>query len=118
MFGLIMIVSFLCCFEMIESSYNYLVHDGVNINPNVVASLIINSMRKENPIFCLAVCNYNKECLSSVYIESVANDNCILYNQQFDSNETASSTTTKIPTTSTTTLTTTSKTPIISFAAI
>jgi hypothetical protein len=92
MFVLIMIVSLLFnSFKMIESSHNYHVQNGVNINPNFGASLIISSMRKDNHIFCLAACNTNQECLTTVYIVSEVNDNCILYNKQFDSTETTTS---------------------------
>ena len=92
-----MIVSFLCCFEMIELSQNYQVQNGVNINPNVDTSLIISSMRKENHIFCLAACNSNTECLSTVYIESQETlNNCVMYKKQFDSNETTISSNTKL----------------------
>jgi hypothetical protein len=92
-----MIVSLMCkSFKIIESSHNYQVQNGFNINPNVDASLILSSMRKENHIFCLAVCNSNKECLSTVYIESPENDNCILYNKQFNSTETTTSSNSKL----------------------
>ncbi len=92
-----MIVSLLCnSFEIIESSQNYHVYNGVNINSNVNASLIINSTRMKSKFNCLAVCNSNKECISSVYIESKANDNCILYNKQFDSNETTTTNNSKL----------------------
>ncbi len=83
-----MVLSFRCSFEMIESSQNYQVQNGVNINSNVNASWIISSLRKKNKFFCLAVCNTNQECFTSVYIESVETDNCILYKKHFDSNET------------------------------
>ncbi len=91
-----MVLSFLCCFEMIESSFNYQVHNGVNVISNVETSLIISSMRKENHIFCLAACNSNQECLSSIYIESEANNNCILYRKQFKSTETTTSSNSKL----------------------
>jgi hypothetical protein len=68
---IILILSLLCSFEIIESSQsNYRIKNGVNIIPNIGASWIISSMRKENHIFCLAACNKNQECLSTIYIES------------------------------------------------
>ncbi len=91
-----MIVSVLCIFEIIESSQNYQVQNEVNINSNIRASWIISSMRKKNHIFCLAVCNSNQECLTSVFMESVANDNCFLYKHHFDSSETTTSINTKL----------------------
>jgi hypothetical protein len=96
MLVIIMILSVLCIFEMIESSQNYQVQNEVNINSNIRASWIISSMRKENHIFCLAVCNSNQECLTSVYMESVANDNCFLYKNHFNSTETTTSNNTKL----------------------
>jgi hypothetical protein len=81
---IIMIVSFLCnSFEMIVSSNNYQIKDGVNVISNFNSSLIISSLRKENHIFCLAACNSNQECLSTIYIESEINNNCILYKKHF-----------------------------------
>ncbi len=53
-------------------------------------------MRKENHIFCLAACNENQECLTSVHMESVANDNCFLYKNHFNSTETTTSSNTKL----------------------
>jgi hypothetical protein len=88
MFVLIMVVTLLCCFEMIDSSHNYLVQYEVIVISNVNASWIISSIRKENYIFCLAACNRNQECLSTIYIESVTNNNCFLYKKHFDSTET------------------------------
>jgi hypothetical protein len=86
---IIMIVSLVCnSFEMIESSHNYQVQNGVNVISNIDTSLIISSLRKENHIFCLAACNSNQECLTSVYKESEDNANCILYKKHFDSTET------------------------------
>jgi hypothetical protein len=96
MLVIIIVLSFLCIFEIIESSHNYQVKNEVNINPNIRASWILSSMRKENHIFCLAVCNSNQECLTSVYMESVPNDNCILYKKHFDSSETTTSNNTKL----------------------
>ncbi len=83
---------------MVESSSNnYQVQNGVNINSNVDTSWIISSIRKESHILCLAVCNSNQECLSSVYMdESVANNNCILYKKYFDSTEITTSNNTKL----------------------
>ena len=68
---------------MIESSYNYQIKDGVNVISNVESSLIISSLRKENHIFCLAECNSNQECLSTIYIESETSNNCFLYKKLF-----------------------------------
>jgi hypothetical protein len=93
---IIMIFSCLCCFEMFESSQNYQVHDGVNINTNVDPSLIINSMRINSKFVCLKVCNSNKDCLSTVYIESEENDNCILYKKNFNTTETTTSSNSKL----------------------
>ncbi len=78
----------LCSFKLIESSNNYQVQNGVNINPNVDASWIISSMRKKSKFVCIAVCNLNQECLSTVYMESEENDNCILYKKHFNTTET------------------------------
>ncbi len=91
-----MILSLMCSFEIMDSSYNYQIQNGVNINSNVVASFIISSMRKENHIFCLAACNSNQKCLTSVYKESEDNANCILYKKHFDSFETTTSSKTKL----------------------
>jgi hypothetical protein len=92
-----MIVSLLCCLEMIESSNNYQVHDGMNINSNQIdPSWIISSMRKENHIFCLAACNSNQECLSTIYIESETNNNCLLYRKNFAEAETTLSSNSKL----------------------
>ncbi len=91
-----MVLSLVCSFEMIESSHSYQVQNGVNIKPNVDASWIISSMRKKSKFVCLAVCNTNKECLTSVYIESGADDNCILYKKRFDSTETTTSSNSKL----------------------
>ncbi len=91
-----MILLFRCSFEMIESSHNYQVQNGVNINPNVDTSWIISSFRKENHIFCLAVCNANKECLTAVYMESEIKENCFLYQKHFVSTETTTSSNTKL----------------------
>jgi hypothetical protein len=85
---IIMALSLLCCFEMIESSHNYQIKDGVNVISNVDTSLIISSMRKENHIYCLAVCNSNQECLSTIYIETETNNNCFLYKKHFTEVET------------------------------
>ncbi len=81
---------------MIESSHNYQVQNGININTNVDTSLIISSMRKENHIYCLAACNSNQECHSTIYIESEVNDNCILYKKFFNSTEIATSNNSKL----------------------
>jgi hypothetical protein len=93
-----MIVSYIFpySFEMIESSNNYQVKNGVNVNLNVGTSLILSSIRKENHIFCLAACNSNQECLSTIYIESEVNDNCILYKKYFNSTETTTSNNSKL----------------------
>ena len=98
MLVLINVLSFLCCFEIIESSstHNYQVQTGVNINSNVDARWIISSMRKKSKFVCLAVCNSNQECLTTVYIESVATDNCFLYKKHFNSTETTTSSNTKL----------------------
>ncbi len=96
MFVIIVIFSLLCCLEMNESSNNYQVHDGMNINSNVHPSTVISSMRKENHIFCLVACNLNQECLSTIYVESKTNDNCILYKKHFDSTETTTSSNAKL----------------------
>jgi hypothetical protein len=93
----IMIVSLLCkSFEMIESSHNYHIKDGVNVISNVNSSLIISSLRKENHIFCLAACNSNQECLSTIYIESETNNNCLLYKKNFVEAETTLSSNSKL----------------------
>jgi hypothetical protein len=68
---------------MIEASQNYQIKDEVNVISNVNSSLIISSMRKENHIFCLAECNSNQECLSTIYIESETSNNCFLYKKLF-----------------------------------
>ncbi len=91
-----MVLSFLCCFEMIESSHNYQIKDGVNVISNVESSLIISSLRKENHIFCLAECNSNQECLSTIYIESEINNNCLLYKKNFTEAETTLSSNSKL----------------------
>ncbi len=91
-----MVLSLLCCFKIIETSHNYQVQNGVNINPNVDTSLILSSMRTENHIFCLAVCNSNQECLTTVYIESEENNNCFSYKKHFSSTETTTSSNTKL----------------------
>ncbi len=91
-----MILSLICSFEIMDSSYNYQIQNGVNINSNVDTSFIISSMRKENHIFCLAACNSDQECLTSVYKESEDNANCILYNKYFYSTETTTSSNTKL----------------------
>ncbi len=81
---------------MIEPTYNYQVHDGLNIMPSVDTSLIISSMRKKSKLVCLAVCNLNQECLTSVYMESEENDNCILYKKHFDLTETTKANNSKL----------------------
>ncbi len=86
-----MVLSLLYSFEIIESSHKYQVQYGVNINPNVETSLILRSVRAENHFFCLAVCNSNQECLTTVYIESEENNNCFLYKKHFSSTETTQS---------------------------
>jgi hypothetical protein len=91
-----MTLSLLCSIEMIESFNNYQVRNGVNINSNVIASLMISSLRKENHIFCLAACNSDQECLTTVYIESEVNFNCILYKKYFDSTETTTANNSKL----------------------
>ncbi len=72
---------------MIDSSNNYQVQIGVNINSNIGESFIISNMRTKSKFICLSTCNSNKECLTAVYIESVENDNCILYKKHFNSTE-------------------------------
>ncbi len=84
-----MIISLLCCSEIIESSQKYHVQKGVKI-PSGDSSLIIGSIRKSQ-IHCLAQCNLNEQCLTSVYLESEKYENCFHYNKQFDSTETVSS---------------------------
>ncbi len=91
-----MVLSSLCSFEMIEASDNYQIQNDVNVIQNIGASWIILSMREENHIFCLAECNKNQECLSTIYIESEDNGNCVLYNKYFDSTETTTSSNTKL----------------------
>ena len=91
-----MVFSLLCSFEMTESSQNYQVQNGLNINSNVDASWIISSMRNNSKFLCLAVCTSNQECLTSVYMESVATDNCILYKKQFELTETTTSNNSKL----------------------
>ncbi len=86
MFVLIIIVSFLCCIEKIESSQKYQVQNGLKILSGD-SSLLISSKRKSQ-ILCLAQCNLNDQCLTSDYLESEKNDNCFHYNKQFDSTET------------------------------
>jgi hypothetical protein len=94
---IIMILSLLCSIEIIDSSHNYQVQNGININSNQIdSSWIISSMQKENHIFCLAICNSNQECLTTVYIESVENNNCFLYRKHFDSTETTTANNTKL----------------------
>ncbi len=81
---------------MIEASHNYQIQNDVNINSDIGDSWILSSMRKENHIFCLAACNTNQECLTSVYKESEDNENCVLYNKYFCSTETTTSSNTKL----------------------
>ncbi len=81
---------------MIEVSHNYQIQNGVNVIQNIGTSWIISSMSKENHIFCLAACNRNQECLTSVYKESEDNANCILYKKYFCSTETTTSSNTKL----------------------
>ena len=89
MLVIIMILSFLCIFEMIESSHNYQVQKGVKILSGD-SSLILSSIRKSQ-IHCLAKCNLNDQCRTSVYQKSEKYENCFHYNKQFDSTETTSS---------------------------
>ncbi len=91
-----MILSLLCSIEMIDSSHNYQVQNGLNVISGVGASFKINSIRMKSKLVCLAACCSNQECLTTVYIESVENDNCILYKKHFDSNETTTSSNTKM----------------------
>ncbi len=93
---IILILSLLCSFEMIEASHNYQIQNDVNVIPNIGASCIIQRMSKENHIFCLASCNKNQECLSTIYIESETNNNCILYKKYFDITDTTISSNTKL----------------------
>ncbi len=81
---------------MIESSCNYQIINGVNVISNVNSSLIISIMRKENHIFCLAECNSNQECLSTIYIESETDNNCFLYEKHFAVAETTLSSNSKL----------------------
>jgi hypothetical protein len=92
---IIMVLSLLCS-GICSMNHNYQVQNGVNINSNVDANWIISSMRKESYIFCLAICNSNQECLTSVFMESVAIDNCILYKKHFDLTETTTSSNTRL----------------------
>jgi hypothetical protein len=68
-----MIISLLCSCNIIESSQKYQVQNGVKI-PSGDSSLIISSMRKSQ-IICVAQCNLNDECLTTVYMESEKNEN-------------------------------------------
>jgi hypothetical protein len=74
-----MIVSFLCCIEMIESSQKYQVQNGLKILSGD-SSLLMSSIRMSQ-ILCLAQCSLNDQCLRSVYLESEKNDNCFHYNE-------------------------------------
>ncbi len=89
-----MMVSFVCSFEMMESSQKYQVQNGVKI-PSGDSSLIISSMRKSQ-IICVAQCNLNDECLTTVYMESEKNENCFLYRKLFNSTETTTSSNSKL----------------------
>jgi hypothetical protein len=91
-----MIVSFLCCLDMIESSHIYQIKNGLNVISNVDTSLITSSLRKENHIFCLAACNSNQKCLSTIYIETETNNICLLYKKPFDLKETTLSSNSKL----------------------
>jgi hypothetical protein len=95
---IIMMLSLLCSLAMIDSSssQNYQAQNGININSNVDASWIISKIRTKSKFICLSACNSNQECLTAVYIESVENDNCILYKKHFNSTETTTSSNTKL----------------------
>ena len=89
-----MMVSFVCSFEMMESSQKYQVQNGVKI-PSGDSSLIISSIRKSQ-IICVAQCSLIDECLTSVYLESEKNENCFLYKKLFDSTEKTTSSNSKL----------------------
>ncbi len=87
-------VSLLCSCEIIDPSQKYQVQKGVKILSGD-SSLIMSSIRKSQ-IHCLAQCNLNDQCLTSVYLESEKYDNCFHYNKQFDPSETTTSTNSKL----------------------
>jgi hypothetical protein len=89
-----MIVSLLCSCEIIDSSQKYQVQKGMKILSGD-SSLIISSIRKSQ-ILCLAQCNLNDQCLTSVYLVSEKYENCFHYNKQFDASETTTSINSKI----------------------
>ncbi len=89
-----MIISLLCSCEIIESSQKYQVQNGVKILSGD-SSLIISSIRKSE-IHCLAQCNLNYQCLTSVYLESEKYEDCFHYNKQFDASELTTSSNSKL----------------------
>ena len=89
-----MIVSLLCSCEIIDSSQKYQVQKGMKILSGD-SSLIISSIRKSQ-IHCLAQCNLNDKCLTSVYMESEKYENCFHYNKQFDATELTTSSNSKL----------------------
>jgi hypothetical protein len=69
-------------------SNRYQAQMNLKIKTSFEPNWIISSLRKKSKIFCLAECNLNDKCLTSVYMESVKSENCFLYRKYFESNET------------------------------
>jgi hypothetical protein len=66
----------------------YSVLKDVNVASNIDQIWFIKSMNvRNNKMYCMAECNKYDECHTIVFSTSQSNDNCFLYNKNFELNE-------------------------------
>jgi hypothetical protein len=87
MFKLILTI-FLSILNIIYGQQNigkkYSVLKDVNVASNINTIWFITSLTVRNKMYCMAECNKNDECHTIVFSTSQSNDNCFLYNKNFE----------------------------------
>jgi hypothetical protein len=65
----------------------YSVSKNVNIASNIDPLWFIKSLTVRNKMHCMSECNKYDECHTIVFSTTQSNDNCFLYNKNFELNE-------------------------------
>jgi hypothetical protein len=100
MFKFILII-FLSILNPIYGQQNigkkYSVLKDVNVVSNIDQIWFIKSLNvRNNKLYCMSECNKYDECHTIVFSTSLSNDNCFLYNKNFELNELVQSNTSNL----------------------
>jgi hypothetical protein len=94
------LITFILILNIIYGQQNigkkYSVLKDVNIAANIDAIWFITSLTVRNKMYCMAECNKYDECHTIVFSTSQSNDNCFLYNKNFELNELVQSNTSNL----------------------